>query len=55
MGLQFRRRLRIGPLVLNFGKSGLTSVALKVGPFTWNLTHGTKTTNLPDGFSYRSK
>jgi hypothetical protein len=49
MGLGFRKRLRLGPLALNIGRRGLSSVSLRVGPFTWSPIHRRVTTNLPGG------
>lgn len=56
MGLHFRRRLSLGPFRVNVTERGVRSVALKLGPFTWNLTRRRGTVDLPGtGFRYDTK
>lgn len=50
--LRYRKRVKLGPLVLNISERGLTSVSVKIGPFTWNPTRRRVTTNLPGGLSH---
>ncbi len=47
MGLGFRKRLRLGPVTLNFGRGGLSSYSVRLGPVTWNPKRRRVTTNLP--------
>jgi hypothetical protein len=49
MTLRYRRRRSAGPLRFNFGSRGLSSIAVKLGPWTYNLTHRRSTVNLPGG------
>lgn len=53
MSLHYRRRLKVGPLRLNVTARGLTSVALVLGPLTWNLTRRRTSVDLPGGLSWR--
>jgi hypothetical protein len=49
MPFRYRKRLRLGPLVLNLTQRGLTSVSIKLWKFTWNPTRRTVTSDLPGG------
>jgi Protein of unknown function (DUF4236) len=53
--LHYRRRLSLGPLRLNVTGRGLTSVALVLGPLTWNLTRRRTTVDLPGGLSWTGR
>ncbi len=47
MPFRYRRRFRFGPLIINATQKGVTSVALKVGPLTYNFKSRKTTVNLP--------
>ncbi len=47
MPFRYRRRLRFGPLIVNVTQQGVRSVAIKIGPFTYNFKHRRTTVNLP--------
>jgi hypothetical protein len=47
MSFRFRKRFSLGPLRINVTKRGISSVALKVGPVTRNLTRRRTTVDLP--------
>ena len=52
MGLQFRKRIKLGKhLTLNISKSGI-SPSIKLGHTTRNLKSKKTTINLPGGLSY---
>jgi hypothetical protein len=36
MPMHFRKRMKFGPLVFNFGKTGFTSWGLQIGRWSWN-------------------
>jgi Protein of unknown function (DUF4236) len=46
---RYRKRLKLGPLVLNFTERGLSSYSVKLGPVTWNPKRRRVTTDLPGG------
>lgn len=50
--LRYRRRLRLGPLRVNISGARVTSVAVVLGPFTYNLTRRRATADLPGGWSW---
>lgn len=47
MALHFRRRLSFGPLRINVTEHGVSSVAVKLGPVTYNLKSKKTTVDLP--------
>jgi len=47
MALHFRRRFSFGPLRVNVTEKGVRSVAVKLGPVTYNLKSKKTTVNLP--------
>lgn len=53
MSLRYRKRASLGPLRLNIGRKS-ASLAVKLGPFTWNLNRRRLTTNLPSGFYHQT-
>ena len=55
MGLHYRKRPSFGPFRVNITERGVRSVAIVLGPFTWNLTRRRGTVNGPDGFRYETK
>jgi Protein of unknown function (DUF4236) len=59
MSLRVTARPRIGPLRINTGRSGITSVTLKLGPVSWRLWSRTSRTglssvDLPGPLSWRA-
>lgn len=57
MGFTFRKTVRLGPLRLNFGKRGLTSVGVKAGRMSYNRArNGRRTTSvdIPGPVSWKS-
>lgn len=55
MTLRYRWRPRLGPLRLNVSEHGLTSISVKIGPFTWNTRRRRLTTNLPGGLFHTTR
>lgn len=55
MGLHFRKRIRLGPLVLNFGRTGFTSWGLAAGPLSWNSRTRRPRVDLPGPISWRGR
>lgn len=59
MSFRITTRKRLGPVVLNFGTKGVSSVALALGPVryrVWSRTgspQGVTSVNLPGPVSYR--
>lgn len=53
MSLRYRRRHSAGPFRLNFGRRGLSSVSIKLGAITWNLTRKRATVDLPGGLYWQ--
>ena len=49
---RYRWRIRRGPLRLNGSGLRVTSVAVKLGPWTWNPVRRTVTTDLPGRLSH---
>lgn len=47
MGVHFRKRMRIGPVILHFTDQGLSSWSLKVGPWSWNSRRRAQRVDLP--------
>lgn len=54
MPLRFRRRVRLGPVILNFSNSGM-SWTLKVGPWSWNSRTRAQTVDLPGPVSWTGR
>lgn len=55
MPFTFRKRLRLGPLVWNLGRRGLTSWGVKLGPFSWNSRSRSTSVDLPGPVNYRTR
>jgi hypothetical protein len=55
VSLQYRRRLHLGPFRVNVTARGVTSIALVVGPLTYNLTRRRTSVDLPGGLSWRTR
>lgn len=55
MPFTFRKRLRLGPLVFNFGRHGFTSWGIRVGPFSWNARTRATSVDLPGPVNYRTR
>jgi Protein of unknown function (DUF4236) len=53
MGLLFRSRKRLGPLVLNFTQRGFSSWGLKIGPWSWNSRTRAHRVDLPGPLSWK--
>ncbi len=47
MPFRYRRRLRLGPLRFNVTENGVRSVAVQLGPLTYNFKTRKATVNLP--------
>ncbi|GIJ45680.1 hypothetical protein Val02_25660 [Virgisporangium aliadipatigenens] len=55
MPMHFRARRKFGPLVFNFGKSGMTSWGLQIGRWSWNSRTRRQSVDLPGPVSWRSR
>lgn len=55
MGFKFRKRVRVGPVVLNFTQRGLSSWGLKVGRWSWNAKSRKHTVDTPGLGYWQSK
>ena len=55
MPIHFRKRMKFGPLVFNWGKSGLTSWGIKIGRWSWNSRTRRQSVDLPGPVSWRSR
>lgn len=55
MGFKFRKRMRLGPLVLNFTQRGFSSWGLKIGRWSWNATRRKHTFDTPGPGYWESK
>ena len=55
MGFKLRKRLRLGPLVLNVTQRGLSSWGLKVGRWSWNAKTRKHTFDTPGPGYWESK
>ena len=53
--IRYRRRLRLGPIRVNVSGLRVTSLSVKVGPWTWNPRRGRLTTNLPGGLYHEHR
>lgn len=47
MRFMWRKRMRVGPLVLNFGPRGLSSWGVKVWRYSWNARTRRSTFDTP--------
>lgn len=52
MGFRLRKALKLGPVRLNFTQRGLSSISLRVGPYTWNSRARRHTVNTPGPGSF---
>lgn len=52
MGLRFRKVVRLGPVLFNFGKRGYSSTTLKLGQLSRNSRSRRWTLDLPGPFSW---
>lgn len=55
MPIQFRKRVKFGPVIINVGKTGMTSWTFKLGPWSWNSKTRKQRVDLPGPFSWRQK
>jgi hypothetical protein len=53
MGLMFRKRKKIGPLVFNFTENGFSSWSIKLGRWSWNSRSRTQRYDLPGPLSWK--
>lgn len=59
MALRYTARPKVGPFRINMGTQGVSSVSLKIGPFTWRVWSrqqqaGLSSVDLPGSWSWRS-
>lgn len=54
MSILFRKSIPLGPLRLNFSKSGV-SWSLHLGPWSWNSRTRAQRVDLPGPFSWRGR
>ena len=55
MPVHFRKQMRIGPLMLNFGNKGFSSWGIKIWKWSWNSRTKRQSVDLPGPISWRSK
>ena len=55
MPIHFRKRWKIGPLVLNFTKNGFSSWGFKIGRWSWNSKTRAQRVDLPGPSSWSSR
>ncbi|GAA0933635.1 DUF4236 domain-containing protein [Virgisporangium aurantiacum] len=55
MPVHFRKRMKFGPLIFNFGKSGFTSWGIKIGRWSWNSKTRAQRVDLPGPTSWSSR
>jgi hypothetical protein len=53
MGLMFRKRKKIGPLILNFTEHGFSSWSIKIGRWSWNSRSRAHRYDLPGPLSWK--
>jgi hypothetical protein len=53
MGIVYRSRKKIGPLVLNFTENGYSSWSLKIGRWSWNSKTRAHRVDLPGPLSWK--
>lgn len=53
MGLMFRKRKKIGPLVFNFTEHGFSSWTVKIGRWSWNSKSRAQRYDLPGPMSWK--
>lgn len=54
MPLLFRKTKKFGPLLLHFGRRGLSSWGIKIGRWSWNSRARAHRLDLPGPLSWRS-
>ena len=55
MPIVFRKRKKIGPIILNFTENGYSSWSIKIGRWSWNSRAKAHRYDLPGPMSWRSK
>lgn len=55
MALLFRKRVKIGPIIVNVSQGRITSYTIKFGPWSWNSRTRRQRVNLPGPLSWQSK
>jgi hypothetical protein len=53
MGLMFRSRKKIGPIILNFTQRGFSSWSIKIGRWSWNSRARAHRVDLPGPMSWK--
>jgi hypothetical protein len=53
MGVMFRKRQKIGPLILNFTENGFSSWSIKIGRWSWNSRARAHRVDLPGPLSWK--
>lgn len=54
MGVIFRKRKKIGPIILNFTENGFSSWSIKIGRWSWNSRARAHRVDLPGPLSWSS-
>lgn len=55
MGFHMHKKLRLGPVILNLTKRGLSSVTFKMGRWSWNSRTRRHTIDTPGPGYWQSK
>jgi Protein of unknown function (DUF4236) len=55
MGLMFRKRKKIGPLILHFTENGFSSWSIKLGRWSWNSRARAHRVDLPGPMSWKQE
>ncbi|MDN3354026.1 DUF4236 domain-containing protein [Actinomadura sp. DC4] len=53
MGIEFRKRKRVGPLIFNFTEHGFSSWSVKIGRWSWNSRTRAHRYDLPGPMSWK--
>jgi len=53
MGVMFRSRKKIGPIILNFTQKGFSSWSVKIGRWSWNSKARAHRVDLPGPLSWK--
>jgi hypothetical protein len=54
MPLMYRKIIKLGPIRIHIGKSGVSSWSLQIGKWSWNSRTKKQRVDLPGPFSWRS-
>lgn len=55
MGFKMHKRLRLGPVVLNFTQRGISSWGIKIGRWSWNARTRQHTVDTPGPGYWQSR